>query len=527
MRRVALTIAAVLCLALHASATITSTYLWDAVDAQTVYAYNYNVSAIYDNDAGRYRAYWVTRDSAFDPEGVKTQSNTSPWNLYPSSPDPNASAQSWALLTTGVRITRVKSGSDYRDLLNQMQTVSQLSGTYGYSEITTLGFLRRTSHSSSHANTPLYECVNGSDYFVSGNPGVECSGGYSLLGYAYDQSGTGLALRYRCFNGSEHFTSTTSDCESKSGYSSEGPVGYWRTGTTWSGNGDDVSPFGDGALLAPNSVIKDDDGTFYMAYTASPYYGNLGPFNQIFLATSSDGVTFTPYVDSSTGLPLPMQSYDSSYVSDVTGRGNGNEYNVAFGVGAGTLIKEGSGSYRIFFMDSSRYSNGSSAQCSNSNFNPQTGGTVWRWVTRTASSPTGFTSSPGTAGTCLKTLQSDDTEVDSYNYVNAVGGLPIVYDGSRYWLYRTANSARTAVAWHGSKVGSPTEFYISGTYSGSVDAGSTIPNKTASGAVTNRYGMVGSSGWYVYVGHTHSSCDPTTDITCGISHAAITQFNPQ
>src|SRR6185295_4044491 len=74
----------------------------------------------------------------------------------------------------------------------------------------------------------------------------------------------------------------------------------------------EVSPFGDGAYLCPNSVIKDTDNIYYMAYTASPHYGNGGPFNQLFLATSVDGVTFRPIVDAA-GLPRPLATYTSDY----------------------------------------------------------------------------------------------------------------------------------------------------------------------------------------------------------------------
>jgi len=545
-----LVLVVVLVSSLRISGAATSTYLWQALDSGP--SFEYNVSAFYDDVAQRSRVYFLARNADLDSEGVKTQSHAgvAPWGFFPNGqenqPNPPPEAQQWALQTTGVRIMRARAGNDFRDLRNQVYSNGAVVGTLGYAESITLGYLRRTQHDGSGATLKMTECSIGADHFVTAYPSIECVGlPQEELGYAYTSGGTGLAPRYRCNNPSigDHFTAVDASCEGRPGYSMEGLVGFWRVGTTYRLTAidphaqypdGDVSPFPDGAFLGPNSVIRDDDGTFYMSYLASAYYGAGGPFNEIFLATSTNGVTFSPVVDAN-GLPKRIQSYTAGYASDIDSRNLDAEMHAAFGVGAGTLMKVGS-EYRIFFMDSSRYTSTSAPSCPNSAswINPPLGGTQYRWVTRTAASILDFANDPHAAGTCLRTVDASGNEVSPFGYVTAVGGLSVVYDVSqnRYWLFRSKAGGDNPndgphPRWSASVVDSPVDFYVAGTNSGQIDGGpaSSYPYQTASGAVTDRLGRVsGQAGWYVYVGQDET-CTPGA--ICGIAHTAITLFQPQ
>lgn len=353
-------------------------------------AYDYDVTVLADTD-GTYKAYWCATEGAPESEGVFYQQSNAPWNFFPP-------GQQYALRTTGVRIARLRNVDTNERWDRAMQFDVGIAANYQTDR--TLGFLRRERHDASGATIELWECTIGADHFITAFKDYECAGLSAVkLGYAYTTGGPGLSPRYRCRNrgNGEHMTTTDPLCESDA-FVLEGAVGNWRDGTMYTHPVDgtwEVSPFGDGAYLCPNSVIKDTDNIYYMAYTASPHYGNGGPFNQLFLATSVDGVTFRPIVDAA-GLPRPLATYTSDYpnlllAADAPpGRPAGqpatrDHIANAFGVGAGQLMKIG-GAYRLYYMDSSRYIAASAPGCPNHIGDPGKPATNFRMVRRTASS---------------------------------------------------------------------------------------------------------------------------------------------
>jgi hypothetical protein len=524
-RRFVLTLA-ILLLALPLRGSVQSTYLWEALDSTS---YDYAATVLADTD-GNYRAYWCATEgataNATESEGAFVKANNVPWNFYP--------PQQYALRTTGVRIVRERHVATNERWDRIMQFDFGIPA--GYTTDRVLGFLRRDRHDASGASIELWECTWGSDHFITAFKDYECPGlPATKLGYAYNTGGAGLSPRYRCIHPGtgDHMTSMDPGCEG-TGYTLEGPLGNWRDGGsythpqlgTW-----EVSPFGDGAFLCPSSVIKDSDNVYYMSYTASPHIGNGGPFNELFLATSTDGTNFTPVVDAA-GMPRRLATYTSTYQGDVRTRdaelGYPGNISTAFGVGGGSLLKVG-GEYRLYFADSSRYISSNAPGCPNHVPDVPKGGTQWRQVLRTASSITGLLDNATEAGQCVTAVDQNGAQA-SFADQQAFSGAPVVNDTQNglYWTYR-GEASRTVVYWARSGDTSGTTFFVAGPNQGTVnDLGGDNQHHTPAGLFRDRYGSVSSCcGWYVYVGHSHRTCDPGSDNTCGFDHMGVTLFQPQ
>jgi hypothetical protein len=524
-------VTAALLLGFPLAAAAQSTYLWEALDS---ISYDYGVSVLADTD-GTYRAYWCATEGITpeksESEGAFVQQSSVPWNFFPP-------GQQYALRTTGARIVRLRhAGTNERwDRLMQFDA----GHPAGYVNDRTLGYLRRERHDASGANIELWQCTIGSDHFITAFKDYECGGLPAVkLGYAYSVGGPGLSPRYRCINPvtGEHMTASDPGCEG-TGYVVEGPVGNWRDGTTYthphaSPTTWEVSPFRDGAFLCPNSVIKDADNVYYMTYTASPHFGSAGPFNEQFLATSTDGVTFSPVVDAS-GLPRPLATYLPTYLSDVVaadvalaaagGDPIGNLRN-AWGVGAGHLMKVGN-QYRLYYVDSSRYISTGAPGCPNHGAaDVPKGGTQLRLVLRTASSIEAMLAAAGEPGHCVTAIDASGAQAADQQ---AIAAAEIVHDTQNglYWQYR-GDANRTTVWWGRSGDTSGTTFFVSGPNQGLIADGPGVTHRTPSGLYHDRYGSVSSCcGWYVYLGHSHRQCTPFNDNTCGNDHLAVTLFRP-
>jgi hypothetical protein len=470
---------------------------WDAADTSS---YDYAFSVIYDSNAAVYRAYWVQTVGGLSSEHVVQATSSVPWGF---------SSTTVALETSGVRVQRFVGVFGGR--LDHQAAVNQTGASIaGYSTEFTLGYLRRTS--GGDATLPVYECTWSATQHFTSNSSAECTGAGAtavLLGYASSTARTGYAVRYRCVNPSypnNHFDSASATCEG-SGYTNEGGIGYWRLGldpgascspaATTPG---EVSPYADGAYVAPGRVIK-DGSTWYMTYTASPHYYAGGPFNQIFIATSSNGASWTPSTDSH-GDPIPLRSYRSGYVCEVLGRANATEETNAFGVGVDNIIKVGS-TYHHFYLDSSASSTG----------------TLFWWKHATTTSPTAAITSDA--------FVTDENGTALTSSDRATSAPVVVYDenpnDSRFWLYSN-NVARDNAYWYpASSTSTATAFLVAGYSTRTLAKRSGYPYITVSGATTSLLGTVSSQyGWYVYTPHS-TSCAGND---CGISSVGITKFCP-
>jgi len=246
-------------------------------------------------------------------------------------------------------------------------------------------------------------------------------------------------------------------------------------------------------------VIK-DGGTYLMAYTASPSYHHAGPFNELFIATSADGVTFAPYVNAA-GDPIPLISYRPGYVNEVLSRaesaGNAVELGNAFGVGLGNIIKVGS-TFHFYYIDSSYFD----------------AGTLWLWAKKTSASAFSVTA-PATYLT-----DEDGAWLTSAHY--ATCSPRVTYDTAtgRFWLYRNPHD-RMSVTWHQSVDTQGDRFYMLGSATGSITPHPTDTYNTAVGLYTDQYGTVDSTwGWYVYTGHSATWIGNAS----GYDSVAVTEF---
>jgi subtilisin family serine protease len=108
--------------------------------------------------------------------------------------------------------------SRYNNGTDHLSATANPGGTYHLE-----GPLGQVVTSLQAGTAPIYQCLNGSDYFTSRNANCEGKTIVSGIGFLYATQAANTHPLYRCLKGSDHFDSVAANCE---GQTPDGVLGF-------------------------------------------------------------------------------------------------------------------------------------------------------------------------------------------------------------------------------------------------------------------------------------------------------------